>query len=40
MLGIEELDELLEEIKKKVYAANRSGDLDELLAKLGLKNYI
>ena len=44
MLEIEELEELIEviqeEIRKKVYIANRTNTLDELLSQIGLNQHI
>ena len=44
MLEIEELEELIEviqeEIRKKVYIANRTNTLDEFLSQIGLNQYI
>lgn len=40
MLGIEELEELLDEIRIKVTIANRDGSLPDLLKKLGIENTI
>lgn len=40
MLEIEELEELLDEIRIVIFRANREGTLDEMLPKLGLNKYI
>lgn len=40
MLDIEELEELLDEIRIKVTIANRDGSLPDLLKKLGIENTI
>ena len=37
---VEELDEILEAITKKVFVANRMEELDSLLEKLGLSEFI
>ena len=39
MLGIEELDDLLDEIRQKVIYANRTGTLNDLLVKLDLTEF-
>ena len=39
MLGIEELDDLLDKISKKVIYANRTGTLNDLLIKLDLTEF-
>ena len=39
MLDIEEIDELLDKIKDIVLEANRRGDLEQLLEKIGLQEY-
>ena len=37
---IEEIDEILEEIRRRVFLANRTDTLDELLTSWGLKEFI
>ena len=36
MRSIEEIDEILEIIKERIFLANRTGNLDELLEKIGI----
>ena len=38
MLGITELEELLDEIQKRVIEANRRGALDSLLESMGMSD--
>ena len=38
--GIDEIQEILEEVQKKIFLANRSGDLDALLLKWELTDFI
>ena len=40
VLGIEEIEELLEEIRKRVLLANREGTLDRLLRSMGMHDLI
>lgn len=40
IFGIEELDELLEEIKKRVLQANRNNTLDQLLTNMGMSDLL
>lgn len=40
VLGIEELDELMDEIRIRVLRANREGNLDQLLSALGMHSLI
>ena len=39
-LGIEEIEDLLDEIRIRVLQANRAGNLDQLLANLGMQDLI
>ncbi len=38
--GIDEIQEILEEIEKKIFLANITGELDDLLTKWGLANFV
>ena len=40
MLEIEEIEELLDELRIMIFRANREGTLEEMLSKLGLNKYI
>jgi len=40
ILGIEEIDQLLDDIRIRVLEANRRGDLDKLLTSLGMHDLI
>ena len=40
MLSVEELEELLDEISKRITLANRNGTLDELLGRLGMHDLV
>ena len=40
MLGVRELDELLDDIRKRVIEANRRGTLEELLTRMGMNDLI
>lgn len=40
VLEIEELEDLMDEIRTRVFKANRQGELDELLAVLGMDDLI
>lgn len=40
VLGIEEIEELLDEIRERVIAANRDGTLEQLLTSMGMRDLI
>ncbi len=40
MLSVEELEELLDEVSKRITLANRNGTLDELLTALGMHDLV
>ena len=40
MLDIDELEELLDTIREKIMVANRTGELEDILRKLGLTDFI
>ena len=40
MLGVRELDELLDDIRRRVVEANRRGTLEELLTRMGMNDLI